>query len=611
MSKNCFKIGATLLVAAAASCPNHASAEGWPANYQGVMLQGFYWDSFSETSWSNLEANADELSKYFKLIWIPNSANAGGGNQMGYHPIYWFTNHNSSFGTEQQLRSMINTYKSKGTGFIADVIINHRNGVSNWTDFPVETWNGRTYQIGPEGICNGDEVRNAQGQATPTGADDTGENWDGARDLDHTNQNVQENIKDYIKCLLTDFGYEGVRYDFVKGYAPYYTKLYNQANNVKYSVGEYWDGQYDAVKGWIDATGKESAAFDFPCKYQINKAFADNDMTQLVWKALGTTDQPAGMIHFDYQQYSVTFIDNHDTYKDGSKFNGSVMAANAFILFSPGTPCIFWKHYVENKEAMQTLIALRNACGITNTSQVNVLKSSYDCYMAEITGTKDKAVVKIGSAWVSPDGYSDSDIKASGDNYCVWSKTDPGEIGGGDNGGGDNGGGNIGAAPSNFYVIGEVNDQVWDPSQGVEMSKDGNVFTAKVNVSGTGANGYFSFAKQLGSAGDWAGFNVSGNRYAPASDTQLTMNVPSPLVESSNPSEAKAYYAENGEYDIVVDWDAKTITLKQFGSSGVESIDADAVSTRWFTLQGMEVSKPEGKGVFIKVTGNKAVKVVR
>lgn len=43
-------------------------AIGWPANYQGVMLQGFYWDSYTDSKWTNLESQADELSKYFKLI---------------------------------------------------------------------------------------------------------------------------------------------------------------------------------------------------------------------------------------------------------------------------------------------------------------------------------------------------------------------------------------------------------------------------------------------------------------------------------------------------------------------------------------------------------------
>ena len=37
-------------------------AQGWPANYSGVMLQGFYWDSYLDSKWTNLEAQAPELS---------------------------------------------------------------------------------------------------------------------------------------------------------------------------------------------------------------------------------------------------------------------------------------------------------------------------------------------------------------------------------------------------------------------------------------------------------------------------------------------------------------------------------------------------------------------
>ncbi|MDD5787634.1 MAG: alpha-amylase, partial [Bacteroidales bacterium] len=51
-------------------CALTAMAQGWPSKYQGVMLQGFYWDSFSDTQWTNLESQADELAEFFQLIWI-------------------------------------------------------------------------------------------------------------------------------------------------------------------------------------------------------------------------------------------------------------------------------------------------------------------------------------------------------------------------------------------------------------------------------------------------------------------------------------------------------------------------------------------------------------
>ena len=35
-----------------------ASAQGWPANYGGVMLQGFYWDSYDDTQWTKFTEQA-------------------------------------------------------------------------------------------------------------------------------------------------------------------------------------------------------------------------------------------------------------------------------------------------------------------------------------------------------------------------------------------------------------------------------------------------------------------------------------------------------------------------------------------------------------------------
>lgn len=546
----------------------HAANYAWPANYEGVMLQGFYWDSYKDSKWTNLESQADELSQYFKLIWIPNSGKAASPG-MGYDPVYWFTNHNSSFGTEAQLRSMIKTFKEKGTGIIADVVINHRSGATNWTDFPAEKWNGQTWKIGTDGICSTDEVKDAAGQAKPTGAPDTGEDFNGSRDLDHTNANVQNNCKAYCKFLLEDLGYAGFRYDMVKGYSGQYNKIYNEYSKPTFSVGEYWDGSYDAVAAWIDATGKQSAAFDFPCKYAINKAFASNDMTKLVWKANGTNPQPAGMIHFGYAQYSVTFVDNHDTYRDGSKFTGNVLAANAFIICSPGTPCVFLPHWKANKAAIKALIDARNGVGVHNLSPVKVLKSTTDCYMAEVTGTKGKLVVKVGSSMDSPAGYTNSDIKATGNGYCVWSTAEGGDTP------------DIPITGDDFMVYFDNSTENWATPTihywggaestwpGVAMTKvDGNVWGYKVPAGTTGClfnagdgdatkTGDMAAAAnhiydRSGDKGVYDGPDIPGDDY-PAT-LYLVGNVNS--TEWSTSEAIAASTAENGVYtwyDVKVD----------------------------------------------------------
>ena len=57
-----------------------AMAQGWPANYGGIMLQGFYWDSYDYTKWENLTNRSEELGAIYDLIWVPNSGMTRGGN---------------------------------------------------------------------------------------------------------------------------------------------------------------------------------------------------------------------------------------------------------------------------------------------------------------------------------------------------------------------------------------------------------------------------------------------------------------------------------------------------------------------------------------------------
>ena len=109
-----------------------------------------------ETKWTTLEKQAAELGNYFSLVWLPQSGNCGDGKSMGYNPLYYW-NQNSSFGTEAELRSLIKTFKANGIGTIADVVVNHRGTMTNWVDFPAETYNGVTYQMLPTDICADDD----------------------------------------------------------------------------------------------------------------------------------------------------------------------------------------------------------------------------------------------------------------------------------------------------------------------------------------------------------------------------------------------------------------------------------------------------------------------
>ena len=368
-------------------------AQGWPSQYGGVMLQGFYWDSYADTKWTNLESQADEMSAFFDLIWVPNSAYANASsNNMGYHPVYWF-NHKSAFGTEAELRSMIQTFKQKGTGIIEDVVINHRASVgSNWLVFPKETYNGVEYELTAADICSDDEAKD--NGYTPTGAKDTGEGWGGARDLDHTGDNVQKNVMAYEDFLLHDLGYAGFRYDFVKGFAPRFVGLYNKTADVQFSVGECWDGNKTIVTNWINGTKQDgviqSAAFDFPLKYYINDAFSQGKWSRLNGGCLADDN--------NYKRYAVTFVDNHDTGRSGEcPLYANVEAANAYILTMPGTPCVWLGHWKTYKTTIKRLITVRRAVGITNQSAIITKQAKTNGYVLVTEGQNGNAALLLGS----------------------------------------------------------------------------------------------------------------------------------------------------------------------------------------------------------------------
>ena len=369
------------------------------------MLQGFYWDSFSQSQWVKLEKQADELSQYFSLVWLPQSADCG-GTSMGYDDLYWFPGHyNSSFGNEAELRSLIQTFKSKGIGTIADVVINHRKNVSNWVDFPKETYNGVTYELKSTDICGNDDGGATKQWATQNGYtlgnNDTGEGWDGMRDLDHKSENVQANVKAYLKMLLNDLGYTGFRYDMVKGYSASYTKMYNEDSQPQFSVGECWDGT-NTIKNWIEGTGKTSAAFDFQFRYTVRNAANNGDWRKLIqqndgnWPLISSSYNNGA-----YKQWAVTFVENHDTEKRSNAaqdpLKKDTLAANAYLLAMPGTPCVFFTHWIDCKQSIKAMIDVRRFAGIQNTGNYNMLQANNAKYAAfSSQGSKSNLLVVVG-----------------------------------------------------------------------------------------------------------------------------------------------------------------------------------------------------------------------
>jgi alpha-amylase len=401
--------------------PSPAAAGELDGNSSAVMLQGFHWRS-RETYpwWGVIQNNATNIRNAgYTMVWLPPSSDSAAAE--GYLPRQLYVQ-NSGYGTEAQLKSAITALRNNQVKAIADIVINHRVGTANWADFTNPTW-------GCAAVARGDEWGGACGNG------DSGDGYSAARDVDHSQGFVQTDIINWMKWLKssTGIGYDGWRYDYVKGFAGGYVAQYNNATTPYFSVGELWtdldlanpNPHRQLIMNWIDATGGRSGAFDFTTKGILQQAVQYNQF----WRLRDNEGKPSGAIGW-WPAKSVTFIDNHDTgpsHPSGGQnhwpFPGDkVMQGYAYILTHPGIPTVYWVHHFDwgHGAAISRLIQIRRSKGVTSTSPVSIQVADNSRYAAIITGSTGSLAMKIGPGdWSPGAGWT---LATSGTNYAVWTR---------------------------------------------------------------------------------------------------------------------------------------------------------------------------------------------
>ena len=402
---------------------------GVPAEYEGVMLQAFYWEAQKLTDYSRMKyvdllnsGLVDEMGTNFDLVWMPPSGMGGG---VGYYTRQ-YSNLDSDWGSKAKLLEVLERLHAKGCKVLADIVINHFNSKSGWAKSFYENNFGTygTYQITSEHICAGDEAfsdKNSDSRDLPHGAADTGTNDGGCRDLDHTNTYVQNMCKAYTQWMINTIGFDGFRYDMTLGYHGKYLSMYNLASQPFFSVSECWES-VSTIKAHLEAASYNTLAFDFPTKYKFND-----------WKGGSTYSnlKKPGMRALGLTRNAVTFIDNHDTFRrsNGQEFLGDntdisqkkrqIIEANAYLLMMPGVPCVFWPHWYTFKDDINKLIAIRKRMGIHSESEVTDEVAATNKYSATITGHHGKVILRMGSArdMSKPAGYEHA---YTGDNFDIY-----------------------------------------------------------------------------------------------------------------------------------------------------------------------------------------------
>ena len=436
---------------AVALCMNltalYAENIGVPAECEDVMLQTFYWDSYKDqsgndskygrTKWIDLMKDSVAIRENFDLVWFPPSAYGDGGNGNGGvgYTHKQLSKQDCDWGTKKTLVKLIAALHRGGTRVLADIVINHRGNMSNWCNFFQDDFGAYgKFQLTQKHICRSDEgFTNSQSSCygastTERGAADSGTNFDGARDLDHTNEYVQSWAKAYVQWMLNVMGYDGFRYDMTLGYHGRYLKMYNEAAQPYISVSECWES-IARQKQHLQECEYNTMVFDFQQKYELKKAIIDGSYGKL-------KKNPNSFRGQGLEKYAVTFVDNHDTFDRGTTYGDNqfgssdlttataksrLLQAYAYLMAMPGVPCVFWPHWKSYQEEINQLIAIRKQAGIHSESKVLEETSGQYKYSATVQGHRGKVVVRVGKNrdMEAPEGFTQV---ANGDHYTVYLK---------------------------------------------------------------------------------------------------------------------------------------------------------------------------------------------
>jgi alpha-amylase len=399
-----------------------------------VLLQGFTWNARvngEEGVWfRHLESKAVEISKMgITHIWFPPVSRSV--SDQGYMPGDYYdvgTKQEKTFyGSKEELVRAVRAFRKQGILSIADIVINHRTA-SHQED---GVWNVFHHRSGKmmweKWALSKDDYRG-------TGSPDSGENFEPAPDIDHNNARVRKDLIAWLNWLQSDLGFQGFRFDFVKGFDGRWVREYMRETNPAFTVGEYWssmdytddfvlkpnqNAHRQKIVDWIDSAGGEPRSFDFTTKGVLQEAFIRSEL----WRLSDKNKKASGVLGW-WPAKSVTFLDNHDTGGEQAHWpfpQEHLLKGYAYIMTHPGTPSVFWEHLFDkgasNRDRIVELIQIRHELGIHRDSKLQILNTTNSSYVASID---KKILLRLGEKSYRPG--SEWSPRILGEGYTIYTR---------------------------------------------------------------------------------------------------------------------------------------------------------------------------------------------
>ena len=256
----------------------------------------------------------------FDAIWISPIVENTDNSYHGYHLTNLY-NLNHHFGSEDDLRALINACHSKDIWVMVDVVANHVGPVG--TDYSqITPFNSPDHYHSYCDINNWSnqwEVENCRLSGLP--------------DLNHENEWVTQTLLDWISDLISKYNIDGIRIDTIMEVPKWFWDRFRTAAGV-FQIGEAFNGDINYV---ADYQNHLDSVFNYPLYYTIESSFCGSFYNLEGYWFNSRSKYPA-------PEYAATFVENHDNPRFLNRCNdrGKFTNAAVFSLLWEGVPVFYY-----------------------------------------------------------------------------------------------------------------------------------------------------------------------------------------------------------------------------------------------------------------------------